>query len=183
MNFKTIVFAGVISCLASMAFAGEEYFSYKDWKVQIKTVDTGEDLRVTCTMWTGGDGDPIVGLSLSNGDALPPDVYPGVQLTESAPRGYATLLQNEQIVNFVFDDGDSAQASVYAGIDDEGIAFADTNFPFEDHLRVLQAMQRNGQIDIVGPGGLVYSASLSGFSASYRKVAEQCGFPVDGVIN
>jgi hypothetical protein len=183
MNFKSIVFAAVTCCLASTALAGDQYFSYKDWHVQIKTVDTGEDLRITCTMWTGGDGDPIVGLSISNGDALPPDVYPGVQLTESAVRGYATVLQNDQTVNFVFDDGDSAQASVYAGIDDEGIAFADTNFAFEDNHRVLQAMQRNGLIDIVGPGGLVYSASLNGFSASYRKVAEQCGFTVAGVIN
>ncbi|MBO6509051.1 MAG: hypothetical protein JJ979_11350 [Roseibium sp.] len=98
-------------------------------------------------------------------------------------RGHRTVLQNGQTVNFVFDDGDSAQASVYADLDQDGFAFAETSFPFEDNQRVLQAMQRNGLIDIVGPEGLVYSASLSGFTASYRKVAEQCGFPVDGVIN
>jgi hypothetical protein len=183
MNFKSIVVASVACCLASTALSSEQFFSFKDWNVQVETVDTGEDLRITCSMWTGGDGNPSVGFSISNGDALPPSIFPNVQLTERAIRGYPTVLQNEQKVNWVFDDGDSAQASVYADFDQEGFAFAETNFPYEDNQRVLQAMQRNGLIDIVGPGGLVYSASLSGFTASYRKVAEQCGFTVEGVIN
>ncbi|PVB61982.1 hypothetical protein [Labrenzia sp. 011] len=182
MTFKALAVLSIAVCTATSAQAGGQYFSFKDWNVQIDTVDTGEDLRITCSMWTGGDGDPTVGLSVSNGDALPPDFFPGVQLTERAFRGQATLLQNDQKVNFVFDDGDSAQATVFAGFDEEGFAFAETNFPFEDNQRVLQAMQRNGQIDIVGPAGPVYTASLNGFSASYRKIAEQCGFTVDGVI-
>lgn len=183
MNLKSLAFAGLACCLANTAGAAEQYFSFKDWNVLVETVDTGEDLRVTCSMWTGGDGEPTVGFSLSNGDALPPDIFPGVQLMERAVRGHRTVLKNGHSVNFVFDDGDSARASVYADLDQDGFAFAETSFPFEDNQRVLQAMQRNGLIDIVGPEGLVYSASLSGFTASYRKVAEQCGFPVDGVIN
>ncbi|MEP3045275.1 MAG: hypothetical protein ABJL55_05090 [Roseibium sp.] len=184
MNFSMIVVAAsALIATATATQAAEQYFSYKDWSVQIETVDTGEDLRVTCSMWTGGDGDPTVGFSISNGNALPPDVFPGVQVTERAIRGYATVLQNDQTVNFVFDDGDSAQASVFSGFDEDGFAFAETSFPFEDNQRVLQAMQYNGIIDIVGPQGVFYTASLSGFSASYRKVAEQCGFAVTGVID
>ncbi|MEM5583282.1 hypothetical protein WNZ15_12525 [Roseibium sp. AS2] len=182
MNFRSLALLSLVCCAGTSAQAAEQYFDYKDWTVLIETVDTGEDLRITCSMWTGGDGDPTVGFSISNGDALPPGVFPGVQLTERAIRGYATVLQNDEKVNFVFDDGDSAQATVFAGFDEDGFAFAKTNFPFENNQIVLQAMQRNGQIDIVGPGGLVYTASLNGFTASYRKVAEQCGFPVDGVI-
>jgi hypothetical protein len=183
MIFRQITLFSLALLAAPSAHAAEQYFDYKDWTVRVEAVDTGEDLRITCSMWTGGDGDPTVGFTLANGDALPPDVFPGVQLTERAIRGHATVLQNEEKVTFVFDDGDSAQASVYADFDEDGFAFAQTSFPFEDNQRVLQAMQRNGQIDITGPGGLVYTASLSGFTASYRKVAEQCGFPVDGVVN
>ncbi|MCK7615256.1 hypothetical protein [Roseibium sediminicola] len=168
---------------AASAHAAEQYFDYKDWTVRVEAVDTGEDLRITCSMWTGGDGDPTVGFTVSNGDALPPDYFPGVQLMERAIRGHATVLKNDEKVTFVFDDGDSAPATVYADFDEDGFAFAQTSFAFEDNQRVLQAMQRNGQIDITGPGGLVYTASLSGFTASYRKVAEQCGFPVDGVVD
>ncbi|GAB2186411.1 hypothetical protein [Roseibium sp. LAB1] len=183
MTFRILTGLGLGLLAASTAQAEQQYFSYKDWNVQIEAVDTGEDLRITCSMWTGGDGLPTVGFSISNGDALPPDMFPGVQLTERAIRGHATVLQNEQKVNFVFDDGDSAQATVYADFDEDGFAFAQTDFPFEDNQRVLQAMQRNGQIDIVGLGGPVYTASLSGFTASYRKVAEGCGFPVTGVVD
>lgn len=182
MNFRFLALVSLACCTASVAQASEEYFTYKDWTVLVETVDTGEDLRTTCRMWTGGDGDPTVGFSISNGDALPPDFFPGVQLSERAFRGQATVLQNDQKVNFVFDDGDSAQATVFAGFDEDGFAFAETNFPYEDNQRVLQAMQRNGQIDIVAPVGLFYTASLNGFTASYRKVAEQCGFTVDGVL-
>ncbi|WP_428645673.1 hypothetical protein [Roseibium sp.] len=183
MNFRYLIVLGLVASATSTAEAAEQFFTYKDWNVQVETVDTGEDLRVTCSMWTGGDGDPTVGFSVSNGDALPPDFFPGVQLTERAIRGQATVLQNGQTVNFVFDDGDSATATVTADFDEDGFAFALTDFPFEHNQRVLQAMQRNGQIEIIGPGGLVYTASLNGFTASYRKVAEQCGFPAEGVVN
>lgn len=180
MRLSTALLAAFISTAAS---ANSEYFSFKDWQVTVEKADTGEDLRITCRMWTGGDGMPTVGFTISNGDALPPDVFPNVQVTERAIRGHATVLQNEESVNFVFDDGDSAQATVFAGFDEDGFAFAETKFPFEDNQRVLQAMRHNGQIDIVGPKGIFYTASLNGFTASYRKVAEQCGFPIDGVID
>jgi len=181
MFFRTLA-AACLAVFATPAWAAEQYFDYKDWTVLIETVDTGEDLRVTCSMWTGGDGDPTVGFSISNGDALPPHSFPGVQLTERAVRGHRTVLEDGQAVHFIFDDGDSADARVRAEVDADGFAFAVTDFPYEDNQRVLQAMQRNGQIDIVGPSGPVYTASLSGFTASYRKIAEQCGFSVDGVI-
>ncbi|ASP35196.1 hypothetical protein [Labrenzia sp. VG12] len=183
MIFRRAVLAGALVLGATGAQAKDQYYDYKDWTVLVVTVDTGEDLRITCSMWTGGDGEPTVGFTISNGDALPPDVFPNVQLNERAIRGHATVLKNGETVNFIFDDGDSATATVHADFDQEGFAYAQTDFPFEDNQRVLQAMQRNGQIDIVGPSGLVYSASLSGFTASYRKVAEQCGFPVSGVID
>lgn len=183
MTFRILTGLGLGLLAVSAVQAKEQYFSYKDWNVEIQSFDTGEDFRINCTMWTGGDGLPTVGFATSNSDALPPDFFPGVQLTERAVRGHATVLQNDQKVNFVFDDGDSAQATVQAYFDEDGFAVAQTYFPIEDAQRVLQAMQRNGQIDIVGPSGLIYSASLSGFTASYRKVAEGCGFPVTGVID
>ena len=124
---------------APAAHAAEQYFDYKDWTVRVEAVDTGEDLRVTCSMWTGGDGEPTVGFTVSNGDALPPDIFPGVQLMERAIRGHATVLKNEEKVTFVFDDGDSAPATVYADFDEDGFAFAQTSFAFEDNQRVLQA--------------------------------------------
>ena len=172
--------AGLFSLPAT---ASSEYFTYKDWTVLIEKLDTGEDLRTTCQMWTGGDGDPTVQIEVSDGDVLPPDVYPGVSVMERAFRGQATVLDDGDMLNFVFDDGDSAQASVTAGFDADGYAYAQSQFAESDKQRVLQAMRANGIIEIIGPGGPFYTASLSGFTAAYLKLAEQCGFSPQGVID
>jgi hypothetical protein len=171
---------GLVSLPAS---ASSEYFTYKDWMVLVETLDTGEDLRTTCHMWTGGDGDPTVRIEVSDGDALPPHVYPGVSVMERAFRGQATVLNDGETLNFVFDDGDSAQATVTAGFDPDGYAFAQSHLAEAEKRRVLQAMRANGTIDIVGANGTFYSASLSGFTAAYIKLAEQCGFTTEGVID
>lgn len=138
MTFRILTGLGLGLLAASAVQAKEQYFSYKDWNVEIQSFDTGEDFRINCTMWTGGDGLPTVGLATSNGDALPPDFFPGIQLTERAVRGHATVLQNDQKVNFVFDDGDSAQATVQAYFDEDGFAVAQTY----SRLRILSASCR-----------------------------------------
>ncbi|WP_029059972.1 hypothetical protein [Stappia stellulata] len=181
LSFVAAILA--VGVLALPAKAAGKYFAYKDWTVLIEKLDTGEDLRTTCRIWTGGDGDPTVLIDVSDGDALPPHVYPGVILTERAFRGRATVLGDGDTVNFVFDDGDSAQARVTTGFDRDGHAYARTQFAEADKQRILQAMRANGRIDIVGPGGTFYTASLCGFTAAYIKLAEHCGFSPDGVID
>ncbi|SDT95501.1 hypothetical protein [Stappia sp. ES.058] len=182
-RFSFVAAAFVASLVSLPAQASSEYFTYKDWTVLIEQLDTGEDLRTTCKMWTGGDGDPTVEIALSDGDALPPTIYPGVSLMERAYRGQATVLNDGDQVNFVFDDGDSVTAGVQAGFDPDGYAFARTQFAEVDKQRALQAMRANGIIDIVGPEGTFYTASLNGFTAAYIKLAEQCGFTTQGVID
>ena len=56
MTFKILTGLGLGLLAASAVQAKEQYFSYKDWNVEIQSFDTGEDFRINCTMWTGGDG-------------------------------------------------------------------------------------------------------------------------------
>lgn len=172
-------FAGT---LAMPAAASEKYWDYRDWTTTAETIDTGEDIRTTCSARTGGDGYPVVYATQSNGDAGPPDAYPSVLIEERAPRHNKTVMQDGDRIVFLFDDGDSATTTAVGGLDDDGFAYATAEFYSPNSQLVLQAMRRNGQIEILRGRDIVYTASLNGFTAAYGKMAEACGFSTIGVI-
>ncbi|ASM71737.1 MULTISPECIES: hypothetical protein [Roseobacteraceae] len=89
---KLLIF-GLLSLIAAPALA-EGFWEYGSWRVIMEEADTGEDLRRTCGAVTGGDGEPSVVISASNGDAGPPAVFPGVFVHEHVPRGHNTVLQD-----------------------------------------------------------------------------------------
>lgn len=184
-----VVLAGLsVTGAAAQSGAKYQYWDFKDWRVMVESFDTGEDFRVICSAWTGGDGDPSFGLSVSNGDALPPGHYPAPELRESAPRGYATMLRDGAWVLFEADvlvEPDTpwrTDANARVWHDDEGIQQA-TVSPNGSGLEMLQVMRKAGTMWVTMDGEVVYGASLSGFTAAYGKIAEQCGFPTTGVIN
>ncbi len=160
-----------------------EYFDYRDWSTIVETVDGEQDLRITCTIKTGGDGDPTMQATISNGDAGPPHFFPSVSLEEGAPRGYATQMKDGQPVTFVFDDGAAFPGVVMGGFNEEGFAFASAQVAQQSNQAVLQGMRRARALVVLAGGNVVYRASLSGFTAAYGKMAEQCGFTTAGVIN
>lgn len=168
---------------APMALADTEYWEYKDWQVAVETVDTGEDLRVTCSAWTGGDGDPTFKIEVSNGDALPPDYYPQPFLHESAIRGYHTMMKEGSWVLFESDTGWSTEGYATAWLEMDVFENASVQPSDADGLGILQEMRKAGRMFVTQDGDIVYEASLSGFTAAYGKIAEQCGFPTTGVID
>ena len=179
---RTILVALVVCC-TSPALALAEYWTFRDWSVQVERVDTGEDLRITCRASTGGDGDPVLEVYVSNGDAMPPGVFPWVSLRESAPRGYATLMRDGDDAVFTFDTGARLPAIVRGGFDGDGIPFAHAEIDETDNQAALRAMRKASNVQISRGSESVYTASLSGFTAAYGKIAEQCGFPTTGVFD
>lgn len=171
-----------LAMLPSAVQADLQYWDYKDWRVVVDRFDTGEDWRVNCTALTGGDGMPTLRISVSNGDALPPDVYPVPVLNEFAPHGYNTMMHDGDRVMFVFDSGNRTEGFVTGGYDDDGILEAFARPVDADALWMLQTMQRSDRLWITLDGETVYEASLAGFTAAYGKIAEQCAFPTTGVI-
>ncbi|MFQ1702855.1 hypothetical protein ACJ5NV_19935 [Loktanella agnita] len=171
-----------LALLPAAASGETQYWDYKDWRIIVDTVDTGEDLRVTCRAMTGGDGLRSLAIEVSNGDTLPPDHYPAPVLHESAPRGYDTVMQDGQRVLFQFSLDDLTEGFVTAGLNDEGIKVATARAHEGDSLWMLQTMRTGDMLSVTLEGELVYRASLSGFTAAYGKIAEQCGFPTTGVI-
>lgn len=168
---------------ASPVQADAQYWDYGDWTVFVERFDTGEDFRVICTASTGGDGDPVLSITLSNGDAAPPYHYPQPSLHERAPRGHTTLMQDGARVLFEFDLDWRTEGFVTAGYDAQGFAQAVARAHQDDSLGILQTMRRAGTMWVTLEGEVVYAASLSGFTAAYGKMAEQCSFPTTGVID
>ncbi len=153
-------------------------WSHKDWRVSVTVHETTEDRHLTCRASTGGDGDPVLALSVYSGDVGPPYSYPMAQVIERSPRGYGTAMQQNQPVDFLFDfdRGFAITASASAGFDSEGIATAETQLRPQDHLPMLQAMKQGRWVEIWAGNDMLYEASLSGFTAAYGKMMDACGF-------
>jgi len=167
-------------CLVLTAGSGlaEEYWSYRDWNVQVGAPRGVEDTYVTCRAWTGGDGDPILTLEVYAGDAGPPYHYPMATLREIAPRRYPTQMQDGQTVDFLFDfDREFYIAAPVAGwINDEGLAEAQSRLQQGDTLPMLHAMKKGSYVESWIGNDMIYEASLRGFTAAYGKMMDECGF-------
>lgn len=170
-----ILFAFLMACLPLQA-AAQYYWEYKDWRVWVEEIDTGEDLRRTCSARTGGDGDPVISIEMSNGDAGPPDFYPYPSITERAPRHFPTLMQDGQPVRFVIDTGAVFSTTAQSWLTDEGLFEAYAALNLADNLPTLQAMKRGSVMEVRTGGRTLYTASLSGFTAAYGKMMDSCGF-------
>ena len=173
---------GLFACAAAAPVTADDYYEYGDWRLSVGAVDTGEDIRVTCRASTGGDGDPVLSMTVSNGDAGPPDFYPDVVLSEHAVRGFDTMLQDGETVTFVADDGDSMTGTARRWVNDEGFIEAQAMVEQSQTLFALQAMERAGQFEIVSGGRLIYTASFHGFRDAYSHMMSACGFSTEGVI-
>ena len=189
-KFSHVLGAGLLGSVlwsglwANTAAANEQYWTYGDWNVHVEGVDTGEDWRVTCTAWTGGDGDPRVQLEITNGDAGPPGYYPAVSIYESAPRGHNTKMQNGQAVTLIIDQSIDYYALVNGYFDEDGILQVDATVRWQDAPYVLLGMKSGSQMDVrllspVQASMRVYLASLKGFTAAYGKMMDSCGHSIE----
>jgi hypothetical protein len=151
------------------------------WTAAAAGVDTGEDYRVTCQIRTGGDGDPVLMATITNGDATPPDAWPMMTLVEWAPRGHATLMQNGDRVRLTFDDGFALAMEATAGVDDGGIPVAVATIDERFAPTILSAMRRSLTVAAQVGDTPLRTFSLRGFTAAYGRMAEACGFSMIGV--
>lgn len=183
MTYRRLAWAAVCVLLATSAQA-DEYWEYGDWRVSITDEYTGEDYRRYCRASTGGDGMPVLSLEISDGDAGPPHGYPTPVYSEYAPRGYRTSVGNAQGVVFVFDQQGTFYSIAEAGVDRDGIAWVNAQPRWQDVKNMLLWMKYASHMEVRGLDAYrqstqVYVASLSGFTASYGKMMDSCGFTIE----
>jgi len=170
------VFLALALAAAPALPATAGYWNYNDWHVSTDRFDTGEDIRVTCYAHTGGDGDPVWALEISNGDAGPPDFFPAPRLVEVAPRHHQTMMYDNQAIEFVFESGPTVPAQAMAYVNEDGLFQAESSPPHNSVLMMLMAMRRGTTVEALGDREVIATASLKGFTAAYGKMMDECGF-------
>ncbi|NIZ61353.1 hypothetical protein DL239_10240 [Sedimentitalea sp. CY04] len=170
------VFLALALAAASAVPANAGYWNYNDWHVSTDQFDTGEDVRVTCYAHTGGDGDPVWALEISNGDAGPPDFFPAPRLVEVAPRHHQTMMHDNQTIEFVFEAGPTVPAQAMAYVNEDGLFQAESSPAHNSVLMMLMAMRRGTTVEALGDSEVIATASLKGFTAAYGKMMDECGF-------
>lgn len=177
MTFRTvssclIFFAATIGA----AHAASRNETFRDWKASLEEVNTGEDVRKTCTASTTAKDtagkDWKLKLAISNGDVSPPDAYPQIAIAA----GGGGLPKGEGIA-MAFSFGDKRIDAKGSG--DGGVVMM--NNTKETSLAVLRAMAAGSTLDLALAGKPAPALSLAGFTAAYRKLGSACGFSTGDV--
>ncbi len=156
-------------------------WTYGDWTASFEAHDSTEDDWLICSARTGGDGWPVLTVSVFEGDAGPPLIYPDIKLWEWAPRHYPTAMQERIPAIFAFDTGLAVEVLPDVILTEEGLQEAFANIYSPDSLPALRAMAEGSRLEVTTGGKPVAGFSLSGFTAAYLKMMELCGFDGTGV--
>lgn len=172
-----ILCSGVVFlALTGSAMAAPQKETFRDWTASLEEVNTGEDLRKTCRAMTSGDDlvsrISVLGVTISDGDVLPPDAYPAITLSLTGPDW-----PTGEAIAVIFDTGGKP---IEATASSDGSQLAVNNMK-ETSLALLRAMAAGSTLDIAVAGKPIPAVSLRGFTAAYRKLGVWCGFPADDV--
>ncbi|WP_412177402.1 hypothetical protein [Mesorhizobium sp. YC-39] len=155
--------------------------TFGTWSTIVDEVNTGEDVRKTCaasTAFVDGNGSAgTLTLSISNGDALPPDAYPAIMITvdnKDLPTG-------KNIAATFGDPGVKVSATVYSTDAVNGRPSWVVNNQAKTSLALLRAMRKATSLDVVFGKQAVASIPMDGFTKAYRNLGTSCGFPTKDV--
>jgi hypothetical protein len=172
--------AGVAVLAVDTARADTTTEIFGDWTASVEDVNTGQDQHKTCTA-TASDKDPddtawTLTISISDGDALPPDAYPA--FTVSAEKG--DFPEGEGIPAEFDIDGKKVEASVLGEVTDAGHQWLlESND--DSSLDLFTAMSGASSLTFELQESPVAAVSISGFDDAYRQLGEWCGYPTDDV--
>ncbi|MGX7872436.1 hypothetical protein ACVDG5_005870 [Mesorhizobium sp. ORM6] len=151
------------------------------WTTMVDTLDTGQDSHKTCAASTaffdpsGNSG--TLTLSISTGDALPPDAYPAVMLTVDN----GNLPTGKKIAATFGDPGVKVSATVYSNDAVIGRPSWTVDDQAKTSLALLRAMRQVTSLDVTFGKQAVASIPMDGFTKAYRNLGTSCGFPTKDV--
>ena len=151
------------------------------WTTMVDTLDTGQDAHKTCAASTaffdanGNSG--TLTLSISTGDALPPDAYPAIMLTVDNKQ----LPTGKKIAATFGDPGVKVSATVYSNDALIGRPSWTVDNQAKTSLALLRAMRQVISLDVTFGKQTVASIPMDGFTKAYRNLGTSCGFPTKDV--
>ncbi|TIN98105.1 MAG: hypothetical protein E5Y06_03350 [Mesorhizobium sp.] len=151
------------------------------WTTMVDTLDTGQDARKTCAASTaffdaGGNSGTLT-LSISNGDALPPDAYPAVMITIDN----RSLQTGKKIAAIFGDPGVKVSTTVYSNDAVNGRPTWTVDNQPKTSLALLRAMRQATSLDVTFGKQAIASIPMDGFTKAYRSLGVSCGFPTKDV--
>ncbi|ESX84105.1 hypothetical protein [Mesorhizobium sp. LSHC412B00] len=149
------------------------------WTTIIDALDTGQDSHKTCaasTAFVDGNGNAgTLTLSISTGDALPPDAYPAIMFTVANKE----LPTGKKIAATFGDPGVKVSATVYSN--DAARPSWTVDNQVKTSLALLRAMRQVISLDVTFGKQAVASIPMDGFTKAYRNLGTSCGFPTKDV--
>lgn len=151
------------------------------WTTMVDTLDTGQDAHKTCAASTaffdasGNSG--TLTLSISTGDALPPDAYPAIMLTVDNKQ----LPTGKKIAATFGDPGVKVSATVYSNDAGIGRPSWSVDNQAKTSLALLRAMRQVVSLDVTFGKQAFASIPMDGFTKAYRNLGTSCGFPTKDV--
>ncbi|RWE32650.1 MAG: hypothetical protein EOS78_23835 [Mesorhizobium sp.] len=151
------------------------------WTTMVDTLDTGQDAHKTCAASTaffdGSGNSGTLTLSISTGDALPPDAYPAILITIDNK----TLPTDKKIAAIFGDPGVKVSATVYSNDGVIGRPSWTVDNQAKTSLALLRAMRQATSLDVTFGKQAVASIPMDGFTKAYRNLGTSCGFPTKDV--
>jgi hypothetical protein len=190
-RLATLALSGSLAVFAlSGAVAQEQTQSASDmpvtntfgkWTTIIDTLDTGQDAHKTCaasTAFVDGTGNAgSLTLSISTGDALPPDAYPAIMFIIDNK----TLPTGNKIAATFGDPGVKVSATVSSNAAASGRPSWIVDNQAKTSLALLRAMRKVTSLDVVFGKQAVTSIPMDGFTKAYRNLGTSCGFSTKDV--
>ncbi|BCG73964.1 hypothetical protein MesoLj113a_51220 [Mesorhizobium sp. 113-1-2] len=155
--------------------------TFGKWTTIVDVLDSGQDTSKTCAASTaffdasGNSG--TLTLSISTGDALPPDGYPTIMLTVDNKQ----LPTGEKIAATFGDPGVKVSATVYSNNAVIGRPSWTVDNQAKTSLALLRAMRQVISLDVTFGKQAVASIPMDGFTKAYRSLGTSCGFPTKDV--
>ncbi|WP_411966508.1 hypothetical protein [Mesorhizobium sp. ESP-6-4] len=151
------------------------------WTTIIDTLDTGQDAHKTCaasTAFLDGNGNAgSLTLSISTGDALPPDAYPAIMFIIDNK----TLPTGDKIAATFGDPGVKVAATVTSNAAAGGRPSWLVDNQAKTSLTLLRAMRKVTSLDVTFGKQAVASIPMDGFTKAYRNLGTSCGFSTKDV--
>jgi invasion protein IalB len=151
------------------------------WTTIIDTLDTGQDAHKTCaasTAFVDGDGNAgSLTMSISTGDALPPDAYPAIMFIIDN----ANLPTGDKIAATFGDPGVKVTATVTSNAAAGGRSSWMVDNQAKTSLALLRAMRKVTSLDVTFGKQAVASIPMDGFTKAYRNLGTSCGFSTKDV--
>ena len=155
--------------------------TFGKWTTIVDTLDTGQDAHKTCaasTAFVDGNGNSgSLTMSISTGDALPPDAYPAIMFIIDN----ANLPTGDKIAATFGDPGVKVTATVTSNAAAGGRSSWMVDNQAKTSLALLRAMRKVTSLDVTFGKQAVASIPMDGFTKAYRNLGTSCGFSTKDV--